>query len=224
MVSIRIPEKYRKGLAAILSLTDDTLEKLITALKNAPLKLFPPSLSETISDSLPDISIDALNDIVETLQSLYYTKQHHDTSPDVMAEDVCDAMEMSGVESPQSALDDRANVKSRLTRLLNIESLNTLAKGLIVLRTNENIFQDARIVTEMRPIFGSDPEAPPTAAVILHMLNITYQHQGEAKEFYIALDLDDLDILQEAIDRADLKAESLKSLLHTANIACIDME
>lgn len=224
MASIRIPERYQNGLVAILALDDDALEKLISVLQNAPLKMFPPSLSQSIAPNLEDIPVGVLNDIVETLLSLYFTKQHHETPPDSMSEDVTNAVQESDLKEFRLSTEDREVFKNRLIRLLSIERLETLSKGLVVLRTSENVFHDARIITEIRPIFGSNPEIAPTAAVILHMLNVTYHREGEMKEFYMALDPDDLDMLRDVIDRAELKAESLRSLLDTAKIAYLDTE
>jgi hypothetical protein len=224
MASIKIPERYQNGLVAILALDDDALEKLISVLQNAPLKMFPPSLSQSIAPNLEDIPTGVLNDIVETLLSLYFTKQHHETPPDSMAEDITNAVQESDLKEFRLPTEDREVFKNRLIRLLSIERLETLSKGLVVLRTSENVFHDARIITEIRPIFGSDPEIAPTAAVILHMLNVTYHREGEMKEFYMALDPDDLDMLRDVIDRAELKAESLRSLLDTAKIAYLDTE
>jgi len=224
MAPIKIPERYESGLLDILSLSDEVTEKLISVLQDAPPKILPSAVSEGVFSKLESIPIDDLTRIIETLLSLYYTKNHHDKEPDEMAEDVCKAVDENTVEDFDSFLKQRDKFKARLTNLLSIQSLDIASKGFTILKSNENGFHDSRIITEIRPIFGSDPEIAPTAAVILHMLNITYHREGEMKELYFALDTDDLDILREAIDRADLKAKSLKALLDKTNITNVTLD
>lgn len=222
MASIKIPERYESGLAIILFLSDESTAELISVLQSAPPKIFPMSLSEEIAPKVQSISISDLHIVIETLQSLYYTKLHQDISPSDMSEDVWEAME----KTKKYKLSDQEweQFKGRLVNLLSIESLNVLAKALAILRNNERVFHDARIITEIRPIFGSTVEASPTAAVILHMLNITYHREGRIKEFHIALDTDDLEALREAIDRAETKANTLRSMLDEAHIDYLDTE
>ena len=64
-------------------------------------------------------------------------------------------------------------------------------------------------MTDVRPVFGSDTKAPPAAAVLVHMLDLSYQKDGDIKHLYIAMDSMDIDTLRETLDRAETKAESL---------------
>lgn len=224
MTRIKIPDRYLSGLETIISLTDEKVGELLSALQDAPPKILPPILSQSIAPKVQSIPINDLTSIIDTLLSLYYTKLHHDSSPEEMAEDIFMAADESYIGELESFTSGREQLKTRLTKLLSVPSLDILSKALVVLRSNEKVFHDARIITDIRPVFGLDPEQLPAAAVILHMLNITYHHEGDIKELYIACDTDDLESLREVINRADLKAESLKSLLATANITNVTVD
>jgi hypothetical protein len=78
----------------------------------------------------------------------------------------------------------------------------------------ERTFCDARILTDLRPVFGKDIASGPAGMVIIHRLKLGYHNsEGEHRTFYIALDAEDLVTLKKAIDRAELKARSLKSIV-----------
>jgi hypothetical protein len=222
MAEITIPKPYESGLATIVALSDDSIGELISALQNIPTKLFPYSLAHEIAHRVQSIPISDLSEIVETLQSLYLSNLHHDFPPTQMAKDISEALQAA---SPDKLSDqDRKQIKERFTKLLSIESLEIAAKALGILRNNQNVFHDARIITEIRPIFGSKVDEPPPAAVILHMLNIGCHGTDGHKEFFIAFDTDDIAVLRDVIDRADAKAESLKVTLSKAGIAYLETE
>ena len=127
-----------------------------------------------------------------------------------------------GSSSPTVAIGDREAFKKKLLRFFELNTLFVSAKALGILQSNENVFRSARIVTDVRPVFGLDAKAPPAAAVLVHMLDLIYQKDGEIKHLYVAMDSLDIDILREALDRAEDKAESLKPLIKNSGVAFLD--
>lgn len=225
MALIRIPERQLDGFIALLSLSDEQVDALISALEHdAPPKLLPLSIAKGIADAVPGISFADLSKIVETALGLYFTRLHQEASPESLAKEVYEAIRGSGVKQFDPLIENEEKVTARLSKLLGIESLNTLSKALVVLQANENMFHDARIVTEIRPIFGSNPENAPTAAIVMHMLNVTFHRRTDLKEFYVALDVKDLNEMKEAIDRAIAKEKSIRSLLEASNISNISLD
>lgn len=223
MAEITIPEPYESGLAIILALTDDSTDELASALQSIPTKLFPYTLAQEIAHNVQSIPPDDLSEVVETLQSLYLNKLNYEVPASMMAEDISEAVAQDLIsEEVELSDEDREKFKDRLTKLLSIESLEIVAKGLRILRNNQNIFHEARIITEIRPVFGSNVDEPPPAAVIMHMLSLTCHGTDGHKEFFIALDTDDLAVVREVIDRAESKAESLKALLKKAGTAYLE--
>jgi len=225
MAEITIPEPYQAGLATIVGLSDDSVGELVSALRAIPTKLFPYTLAHEIAPSVQSISVDDLSEVIETLQSLYLTKIYHEVPADVMADDIAEAATENGLsEHLRLSGLDREKFKNRLATLLSIESLEILAKALGILRNNQNVFHEARIITEIRPVFGSNVEEAPPAAVVVHMLNISCHGTDGHKEFFIALDTDDIEVLRDVVDRAETKAESLKAMLNKADITYLETE
>ena len=78
---------------------------------------------------------------------------------------------------------------------------------------DERIFCHARILTDMRPVFGSEIESGPAGMVIVHLMKIAFHDatSKDHKEFYVSLDSDDLQTLKKIAERAEVKASTLKS-------------
>lgn len=220
MAEITIPEPYVAGLKIILSLSNESTAELVSALQRIPAKVFPYALANEIASNVRGIPLDDLSKVIETLQSLYFSNLDYEAPAEIMAEDV------SQVAAQKEALskEDREKFRDRLAKLLDIESLRIVTKALRVLRNNQNVFHEARIITEIRPVFASDVEESPPAAVILHMLNITCHGTDGHKELFIALDTDDVEVLRDVIDRADAKAVSLKSVLSKSGIVYLETD
>src|SRR5437870_4031345 len=189
MAEITIPEPYEAGLKIILSLSDESINQLVSALLEIRGKVFPYSLANEIRGKVKDVSLDDLGRVVETLQSLYFSNLDFEAPIDLMATDIA---EVAAREQALSKSDEE-KLRDRLSELLDIESLRIVTKALRILRNNQNVFHEARIITEIRPVFGSDVGEPPPAAVILHMLNVTCHGTDGHKEFFIAMDTDDIE-------------------------------
>jgi hypothetical protein len=222
MAALRIPDSQKRGLTKLLRLPDNSLEELISALERVRPKLFAEDLSMEIISEVRSIPADDMGEIIDTLLSLFFTGFHHETPPEELAEQVVGAMTESGMKPFQLSAEAQASFRQRLIRLFNIETLLIAAKALDVLLTNENTFCSARILTDIRPVFGSDVGVPPSAAVIVHMLDLSCHHEGELKHFYIAMDTVDIQRLREVLDRADLKAQSLKGVIERGGVTYLD--
>ena len=80
-------------------------------------------------------------------------------------------------------------------------------------RDHENSFCDAKILTDLRPVFGASAEVQPEGIVVTHTLKLEYHDdRGAHRKFYVALNQDDLETLRNVLERADKKANSLQAL------------
>ena len=224
MASLVIPEEYEAGYAKLISLEDSAIEKLIQALADAPMLLRPmdlvASLIKGLSGSIDDSDV---HQILQTLISLYALVEHFDSNDD-LAEEICIGIEGSDSDMMSLPAELRERFKQRLIRLLEIDSIRVASKANIVLHEYERVLCNARVLTDIRPIFGIDPEEPPKAAVIVHTLKISYHDAEGLKEFYVAMDSNEMDQLMGVLDRADSKSKSLKLVLDSAKLPYVDAE
>lgn len=217
MASLRVPEEHRAGLARLLNLSSEDTRKVVSTLESVPIT---NALRQTLVERLS--TLDAIlqgnvDEAAEALTGLYIVLAHSNEPPSEMANEITDSLKEIGVE-----LKFPDEVQQRLTQLLSFDSLVVSAKAEGFMYEYENVFSTARVHTDIRPIFGLDAQEPPKAGVITHTLNIHYFHGGEHKEINIALDEIDIGSIIEALDRADNKGESLKSVLEMARLTYIE--
>jgi hypothetical protein len=107
--------------------------------------------------------------------------------------------------------DDKARFSRILTRAIDRQRVIALSvKAGTILWRQGRVFAGANSITQIRPIFEGD--APPQAAggVIVHEMNIEYVENGARQSVTLLLDAYRLDLLRQAIERAEAKEQSIR--------------
>jgi hypothetical protein len=119
---------------------------------------------------------------------------------------------------------DRKILKDRLARIFDgRKGLSITMKAMGVVADQDHLFLNARILTDIRPVFNESGDSV-DAAVIVHNLRIHYGVDRDHKDFYVVLDTGDIQALRDVLDRADAKAKCLQGLLKTSDISYLDVE
>ena len=161
---------------------------------------------------------------MDALLSLYVAKAGYGKSARQVAEDVADAIKGPGPDD-ESISESQASVFcSRLEQLLSIDALDASSKATALQAEYQNLFDMARVLTDMRPVFPSDPGSPPVGAVIVHNLKIQFIASGERKEMFFALDHTDIDKLIETLTRAKAKAQTLNKIASSSALGIIELK
>lgn len=212
-----ILRRYQEEVGEILALDPESFSTLVSALKETRLTVIPSTLALELAPKVQTISQRHLEEIVTLLLSLCSLRDQFDSSTREVSESASRAIREASDE-------DRERIKDRLVELLSLESLNIVAKSGSLQTNQERWMRRVQILTDMRPVFGSNPKDPPKAAVIMHMLKLSYFEDGEAKDFFVAMDTNDINDLYVQLERASLKAGSLKSLLAAAQVTYVEDE
>ena len=120
--------------------------------------------------------------------------------------------------------DERGDLAVRVKGLIDRRSTQLLHKSLALMREHESIFLDARIMTDIRPVFGGDVSEELDAVVLTHSLKIDFIEEGRRRRFHVALDQSDLQVMKSVLERAIEKATSLRQTLESADIANLTLE
>jgi len=114
----------------------------------------------------------------------------------------------------------RAPFTRRLVRLLRLEPLGLASRARDIVSDYERVFHDARILTDIRPVFGSDPSTAPRAAAVTATLKVDYHPGGRRglESLFFAMDRADLTMLQAQVERALQKTDQLIELLSRAKL------
>ncbi|MBL7988360.1 MAG: hypothetical protein JNJ94_09890 [Chlorobi bacterium] len=228
MAIIRIPPSTKRGLLKALQLDDAAFEAFVSAVNSVPMSLMDRDFPEQLSAKIQEMGVLSLSptvcaDILTTMLSLYRFRSEEECSVDDMAARIIASIEPSAdtnstynevIERLKSGLDSK--LKGHLLRLLSIRPFENWAKADTLLHEHGHIFHTARILTDIRPVFDETAEEL-VGAVIVHMLKIRHSENREIKEFYVALDTQDIDDLRNTLDRASKKAERLKAMLSASN-------
>jgi hypothetical protein len=193
-------------------MSDEAAQALVTALRNETRLLTTDRLVKHVAESVPGLT-ETSDDIVEALISLTTLLPDEGGGATELAQDVAYSRDLE--------LDDEARetFAGRLQPMLEVESLALAAKASDLVTEYDRVFHDARVLTDLRPVFGKDPAEGPKAGTLIATLKIEYHppQGGIDSEFY-ALEHADLIRLRDTLDRAIVKHTSMRSVMDTINL------
>jgi hypothetical protein len=219
---LKLPANEKAALEKLQALSEGAASNLLSAIKSAALKADTDGLTIDDLSELSGLSKGDADKILETLVSLYHYRAYAEVGLDEFIDDICRPIESSREKNFQQLA--TPEFRARLAKFLGLEDLNRAAKSSVLRYEHERTVHHLRILTDARPIFGSDAAVAPEAAVILHTLKIGYQHAGHTGEMFFGFDEHDLEGLKKEIQRAELKATSLRSVLAKAQVKVFNLE
>ncbi len=213
MATLRIPKYAYNGLRIILTLDDPTFELLLETVSTLPPTAYLKAVDDRIQRTakLPEESV---REIIKALLVLYNLRA--DSKMPVpefalaMREAITDQKIIENVTVEQ--------IQTRMVRLLGFEdSFGVTTKAQNVLNEYEHVLCSVRILSDVRAVFP-EPLGTPLGAAIVHNLKISYHEGTELKEFFVAMDGNDVKRLRFLLERAEQKAEHLKNVLKAATV------
>jgi hypothetical protein len=212
---LKIPDEHAAGLVKLQSLSSEKSSLLRDALASAAAKKDSADFSPTDIGPIEGLAETEVEDIVDAITGLYHAHAFYETPINQFLDEIVATMKAarkSGFSTDVGAID---TFKERVRSFLDINQIALAAKSNVLGFEHERIVHGLRILTDARPIFGIDVEKPPEAIAIGHMLKLAYHRGGRVEEEFFALDEEDLQTLKKAVQRAELKAISLRSMLAT---------
>jgi hypothetical protein len=167
------------------------------------------------ADSLAD---DQGQAIVLALLSLYAQLKFHGWTSDDLAAGVARSGDLPSSDQ------DPDQLAQRLQALLDLESVETTGRALDIQTEHEHLFHSARILTDIRPVFGDDPKEPPSGALVIESLKIEYFDEGTPCSLYLSLSTAELRNLRDTVDRALEKADTVHDLLEQVGMSHFEDE
>lgn len=219
-ISLAIPEAHKKPLAELLSLPGETIQKIIDLLGKMDPVLAVSDLASRVASSV-GIEAASMQEIFEMLRSMCLVCSGRAITPSEFA----DALERAAEKQLQLKNGDWPRFKGQLAQLLSLDhSLGLSAKAFEVRHEQERLFFEGRVITDVRPVFREDVNEPPFGVVIVHTLRLSYHEGPRLMNTYVALGREDLEQLQEVIQRALSKDHTMRSTVEKAGLRCLDVE
>jgi hypothetical protein len=223
MTTWSVPEYIANDLSILALASDEVAEKIYEKLAQIPVKVFQKDavkaaiasvtelggLGGGLSATLPDV-----------LLSLYIRMINVHQDPRSFTQELISKLKL---DFPDLFNDETCTKLSRvLAKLLAIEGIRASQTAASLLEDHERLFVDARVLTDIRPIFEPDAGVPPKSAVVIHNLKLAV-YSTDHQEIYLALDNADLDSLIETLQRAKAKGEQLRVFLSKSGLQQIDL-
>lgn len=215
-MALEIPKEDAGSITTIQALSHASMEKFVSALTAAPLTSNPREMVAHIAKRVPSIPKDRLTRVLDTIYTLYHIRELAGVEHSQFLDDLMEAIQQN--PALQLSQKETPKLRSLLERLLNINSLNMVAKAGRLQRDGERLYCTAKILSDIRPVFGPDPAGRPVGAVLTHTLKVGYHEGKEHREFHVVLDSSDLDHLGDTVQRAQAKDKSLRGLLKSADL------
>lgn len=221
-MSLIIPKSDYPALSKLVHLAEATAKSLVKALQKEPPALYLRLLSNRISQKI-GISGPETHELLDVIAKLFSSYKKMGWKLDEFLHVLRQTLAEANIPDLTFTEDQWKTRKSFLSKLLECEdSVGVTAKALSVMVDHTRAFRDARILTDFRPVFRSNPNEPPAAAVIIHTLKIEYKADHQDKDFFLALDSMDLDRLAKLVMRAKLKEKALKLSLRPSKILILE--
>lgn len=209
---LTVPIKYHNAASIIANLGVEKMDAIVSFLNDAS---YPFSLGNDQArdcSALEAAEIQSPEEVIEFIASLFYLYHGLESShtEDEMVEGVTQYFLR---EQPVESLSDYAQagrLGANLRKIINTNTaLDLTAKVTLIKNDHPHAYSNAKIYTDMRPVFSrSDMEI--RGAVIIHTLKLSYQDGQEGKDFFVALDQTDLLSLRESVEKAERKEAALR--------------
>lgn len=218
------PKDALAGLLKLVKLSDEDVARLCSTLETVPVHPFRGEAVTTQISQVVGIPSSEARDSAAILLSLYFTLAQTKESLSSFAKTIIDALVDS---APTSEGLEAERWTSNLVKLLGVRSLYVRQNALSLLYENENLFTNARILTDLRPVFHESKSEQaavenPSGFLLTHTLKIGYQNINGDGEIFIALDSDDLETLLAAIGRAKDKAAILSTIISKTELSILN--
>ena len=213
-MEVYIPTRHRDCVVKLVRLEETTWPPFLSVLQGIKPTLRLGS-NEIVCSVVEATNLDAVSaeEVMEALPPLYLYYLNQRTSPEEFSADLCRAVR--GFSAAEHVTDAEFSVfQNWFPKLLQCEeSIGISAKALSLLYDEQKVVSGSKILSDIRPVFLSDPEGAPPAALIIHSLKLQFMEDGAEKELFVTMDSSDLMDLQRVVDRAIKKEETLKTLL-----------
>jgi hypothetical protein len=214
---LTIPKRHKPALERLLNLPASGMRSLIEGLRNAkPAGSLFDFTHDVAEKGKTGLGFDELSRILGMLTSLYRLRIDQDLEMDEFISELIKAAQGEGILRVDNG--NLEQLQASLSSIFESDNSLGLTAKISELRTEHERTlcpYSCRILTDLRPVFGNDVAQKPIAAVLQHMLKLTYHEGDERKDFFVALDSDDVRILQDLLERAVAKEGTLAKMVQS---------
>jgi hypothetical protein len=217
----QIPEQYHAGLKDLHDESSEVFASIKDGINMASLTVSVKKLSNNVA-AIKSLNASTVHKILKSAGSLFSFVEKG-TEVDELIDNVISVLKDSPLDEEENIAfteESEKVFKERLSFLINSDVIFYAYKGSLLLTEHQNVYIQAKAITDMRTIFSRDIESIPKAGVIVHNLHVHYSGDGEGphKDIFISMDSDDIASLKSVLERAQKKEEHIRSLMRKSDI------
>lgn len=221
-MKLQVPPRDEPLLARFIQMAPEEVASLLQSLREEQPSLDIEELADSIANRF-GLDRGQVGEVVRFLSNLSIARQAFGMPIDEFVTELRSAIETAGKKNLFPG--DWASFEATVSEALSGDNaLAISSKALDTSSDNERNYCYARVLTDLRPIFRADVEQAPVAMVAVHTLKIVHHNQGEHRDFFVTLDLKDLEQLSELLQRAIKKESSLKALMADKNLTFLEVK
>lgn len=213
MARIRLSEEMVDALKKVAALSDGQYSEYVEAVEKIEPASNPLNLRDQIKPLVSSLAVGTLDEITQMIFALSCSR----VSNDVLLPEFLKDVENTLAEMHPAEYGGGTNLIERMLRVLKSEAFVVSSKASVLQREHQRILVKSKIISDCRPIFGHETDIV-IGNVINHTLKISYIEDMERREFFVALDSQDLVELQTGLARAQFKAREIKTLMEKSGI------
>lgn len=209
MTEISIPSAVIPGFKFIAKLSKKSVQQIVNYLNNTQVSSDPNHFLQGLAEFIKnELRIKGHKDIAVAIASFINLLKEDNYK--IVSENLANSFKE--LHYPTITDKDFTILKYNLAQILKAcDNLELSVKAYTLKKESLNIYQKSKVVSDIRVIFNKDIESKERQAVLVHNLHITYRTNSENKQFFLALDLNDLKEIQIQIERAITKDTIIKS-------------
>lgn len=209
--SIQIPERIRKAVEYFLSLDETDQQRLMdTVAELQPSLDFEHVLAQFEATS--SLEGDLNRNILHLISGINQAALEHDLETSEVSEAV-----IASLYPEEAEKEDRSKLEDKKKSIANLASSATSVaqsfKGYKLSKEGKLVLENARIITDIRPIFEPKTDDRITSSVIVHELRLAVTRNQQVENIYITVDMESLRKLEQVIKRAYSKDTAIRNIL-----------
>lgn len=221
-MSLSIPTSDEKPLGELTNLPGTSLSRVVSTLSEARALLPVSELASLVAERA-GLSLPVAERSVRLLVTLYLVAATYPSSGEFLQE-LFAAMVASGRENLKFSPERATELKNFFESALSSRTLIASARALEVTQEFQNRFCEARVFSDLRPVFVPGPEPKPVGAVITHTLKLTYHEGDETREVFITLDARQVNNLKDSLEEALSNESALRISLGPTQLPLLPLE
>jgi len=218
-MELQLPTSQRSPLAKFIALPAPSRQKFVAELQNSSTIIRPEKRAEEIAP-LVGMRADELAPIIRMFASMYSARLSNDVTAEDFAKNACQVAIQSERKELQIPPEQLPSIQADIASVLSSDAFRISAKATNILGEFERILNQARVITDLRPIFDV-PSEKPVAALVVHSLRIAYEDTQGISEFFVAINSQDLEKLAKTLQRAMEKEKALRAFM-ADHVLCLD--